>query len=161
MLTEPQIVQLAEQPYLSIPATVPPGELPNVIPMLIGEVYRWIDAHGVQPAGPPFLRFNVIDMERELQIEVGWPVAGSATGDDRVRAGALPAGRYVTLRHTGPPDTLEAAHHALQEWAASRGLKFEVSGNTWSSRFESYLTNPEEEPNRERWQTDVAFQLAG
>jgi hypothetical protein len=53
-----------------------------------------------------------------------------------------------------------AAHAAIQEWAAQRGLAWKADGNTWASRFESYLTNPEEKPNREKWRTDVTFQLA-
>jgi hypothetical protein len=39
-------------------------------------------------------------------------------------------------------------------------LRWNVSGNTWGSRLEVYLTNPEEEPDPTRWQTEVTYQLA-
>ncbi len=49
--------------------------------------------HGITPAGRRFLRYHVIDMAGEMDIEVGAPVATPLPGDDRVRPGLLPAGR--------------------------------------------------------------------
>jgi hypothetical protein len=53
----------------------------------------WLAAHGAAPAGAPFLKYNVIDMARQLEIEAGVPVATAVDGDSRVLSGILPAGR--------------------------------------------------------------------
>jgi effector-binding domain-containing protein len=160
VLTEPRIVERDASPYLAIAASVTMDELAAVIPALIPEVFGWLAAHDVRPAGAPFARFDVIDMERRLEIEVGVPVASRVSGDARVHASVLPAGRYATLTHTGHPHGLLDANAALQKWAADQGLKWQLSGNTWGSRLEIYLTNPAEEPNMERWQTEVTYLLA-
>jgi effector-binding domain-containing protein len=160
MLTEPKILELEAQPYVAIKASVTMNDIAAVIPSLIPQMFAWLGARGVPPAGAPFTRFTVIDMERQLEIEVGIPVATPVPGDGRVHADVLPAGRYATLTHTGHPHGLMDAHAALQRWAADKGLRWQVSGNTWGSRLEVYLTNPEEEPNQANWQTEVTYRLA-
>jgi len=91
-------------------------------------------------------------------------VATAITGDERVQAGILPAGRYATLRHTGAPDTLVAATIVLRDWAAAEGLKWDVSqsadGEVWGCRLENYLTDPAVEPDLAKWVTELAYRLA-
>jgi effector-binding domain-containing protein len=118
----------------------------------------------VPPAGAPFFRYTVIDMARELQVDVGVPVAAPVDGDDRVAAGALPAGRYATLTHVGHPSELVGVTKALLEWAPRQGLAWDMSpgpdGERWGGRAEFYLTNPAEEPDMSKWVTQLAFRLA-
>jgi effector-binding domain-containing protein len=106
----------------------------------------------------------VIDMERQLQVEVGVPVAAAVEDDGDVRGGTLPAGRYAVMMHTGAPDTLGAATADLLRWAEGRGLAFDMSqtdaGESWGSRVEFYLTDPAEQPDVSKWQTQLAFRLA-
>jgi effector-binding domain-containing protein len=93
------------------------------------------------------------------------PVAQPLTGNGRVIAGALPAGRYVTLYHVGAPETLAGATASLLDWAAAKGLAFDVSpspeGERWGCRLEIYLTDPRDEPDMTKWETRLAFRLAG
>ena len=120
---------------------------------------------GTAPAGPPFIRFLVIDMEALLQLELGVPVAEPMTESGRIRPGVLPAGRYVVLRHIGHYDGLIDANAALQQWAHDHGLEFDVrdtpEGSAWGSRFEEYITDPSAEPDPGKWETDVAYLLRG
>jgi effector-binding domain-containing protein len=161
---EPSITVLAARPYVAIAASVTMETIGAVVPPLNGEVFGWLAARGIAPAGPPFWRYNVIDMERRLEVEAGVTVAAAATGDERVLAGVLPAGHYATLRHTGAPDTLVAATAYLQEWAAARGLKWDMaqspSGELWGCRLENYLSDPAVEPDLTKWVTELAFRLA-
>lgn len=62
MSTTPQITERADQPYVAIRANVTMAQLPGFADRL-GEVFGWLAEHGVPPAGPPFFRYNVIDME--------------------------------------------------------------------------------------------------
>src|SRR5487761_275577 len=103
MTTEPEITELPAQHYAAIHVSVTMEALGAVVPPLNGEVFGWLDARGIAPAGPPFWKYNVIDMAQNLEVAAGCPVAEPVTGDGRVVAGVLPAGRYATLRHVGHP----------------------------------------------------------
>ena len=159
----PEIMQRTAQPYAGISAWVTMAAVGSVADR-IPEIFGWLGGRGVAPAGPPFFRYHVIDMERQLLVEAGVPVAAPVDDDGEVRGGALPAGRFAVMTHTGAPCTLMAATSALLDWAQQRGLAFDVSdteaGETWGCRLESYLTDPAQQPDTSAWQTELAFRLA-
>lgn len=164
MSSAPEIETRAEQPYVAVRAKVTMGEI-AAFARRFGEVFGWLDSHGLAPAGPPFFKYNVIDMARELEMEAGVPVATATSGDDQMVAGVLPAGRYATLTHVGHPSELMAATRALLDWAAEQGLTWDVTpsedGDRWACRLENYLTDPDQEPDMSKWVTQLAFKLAG
>jgi hypothetical protein len=106
----------------------------------------------------------VIDMERELQVEAGIPVAEPVPGDDTVLAGTLPAGRYATVTHTGHPDQLLGVTRDLLAWAAAEDLRWDrhigPDGDHWTARLEELLTDPAAEPDMNKWSTRLLFRLA-
>jgi effector-binding domain-containing protein len=159
----PEITQRAAQTYVGVSAWVTMANLGSVADR-IPEIFGWLGARGIAPVGPPFFRYHVIDMERQLRVEVGVPVASATEDDGEIRAGTLPAGRFATMTHTGAPDTLVSATGDLLDWAQARGLDWDVSqtdaGEHWGCRVEFYLTNPAEEPVLSKWQTQLAFRLA-
>jgi effector-binding domain-containing protein len=159
----PEIIQRAAQPYAGISSWVPMAAVGSVADRL-PEIFGWLGARGVTPAGPPFFRYHVIDMERQLLVEAGVPVAMAVDDDGEVRSGILPAGRFAVMIHTGAPHTLVAATSTLLDWAEQGGLTFDVSqtdaGEKWGCRLESYLTDPAGEPDTSKWQTQLAFRLA-
>ena len=165
MTTEPEIVELSERPYVAIAASVTMETIGIVVPPLNQEVFGWLAARGITSAGPAVWRYNVIDMDRRLEVEAGALVAEPVPGDDRVLAGVLPSGRYATLRHVGHPSTLMAATAGLLDWAAAKGLKWDMSpspeGERWGCRLEVYHTDPAREPDMTKWVTELAFRLAG
>jgi effector-binding domain-containing protein len=164
MSSAPEIETRAEQPYVAVRAKVTMGEI-AAFARRFGEVFGWLDSHGLAPAGPPFFKYNVIDMARELEMEAGVPIATATDGDDQIVAGVLPAGRYATLTHVGHPSELMAATKALLDWAAEQGLTWDVTpsedGDRWACRLENYLTDPDQEPDMSKWVTQLAFKLAG
>lgn len=163
MAETPQIENRAEQPYVAIEARVPMSGLAAIADR-IGEVFGWLGARGLAPAGAPFFKYDEIDMERELHVEVGVPVGAAVEGDERVISGVLPAGRYVTMLYVGAPNELEQATETLMEWAAKEGLRWDMApgeqGDVWGSRLEIYLTDPNEQPDMSKWVTQLAFRLA-
>jgi len=166
MTNEPRVAERPATPYVAVTRSVPMSGLAGVadeIPRVIGQA----DRLGLTVDGPPFFRYVVIDMERELVVEAGVPLtalvaAGTDLGD--LEAGVLPAGRYATVVHTGHPDTLADATGRLLRWADDAGLRFDVRpgdrGDVWGCRLESYLTDPRVEPDMSRWETELAFRLA-
>jgi GyrI-like small molecule binding domain len=159
----PEITQRAAVPYAGVSAWVTMDAVGSVADR-IPEIFGSLGARGIAPAGPPFFRYHVIDMDRQLLVEAGIPVAAAAPDDGDVRGGTLPSGRFAVMTHTGGPETLVAATSALLDWGNARGLAFDVSqtdaGEKWGCRLESYLTNPAEQPDTSRWQTELAFRLA-
>ena len=164
-MSAPEIVTRAEQPYVAIRGHVSMAEL-GAFAVRTGEVFAWLGSRGLTPAGPPFLKYNVIDMMRQLEVENGVPLTAPVenTGDGEVISGVLTAGRYATVTHVGHPSELVGATKALLDWAAGHGLTWDVSpgetGERWGSRLEFYLTDPREEPDMSKWITQLAFKLA-
>ena len=163
MSAAPEIMTRAGQPYVAISARVTMAGLGGLGERL-GEVFGWLGARGLAPAGAPFFKYNVIDMMRELEVEAGVPVAAAVDGDDHVLSGVLPAGRYATVTHVGHPSELMEVTRALLDWAARQGLRWDMSpaggGERWGCRLEIYLTDPGEEPDMSKWETQLAFRLA-
>jgi effector-binding domain-containing protein len=162
-MTEPKVEERTEQPYVAVRSQVAMRDLGTAIPGSLGEVFGWLGRRGLPAAGAPFIRYLVIDMAAQLDIEVGVPVARAVAGEGRISAGVLPAGRYASLVYTGIDNGI-AANAALLEWGAARGLAWDSwaaeKGEGFGARFESFLTDPAEEPDRAQWQTEVAIRVA-
>ena len=129
-VSKPGMVERESRPYVAITSSVPMGRLGTDLPPLIDEVSGWLAARNIPSVGAPFWKYNGIDMEGELEVEVGVPVATGVRGDERVRAGVLPAGRYATLHHIGHPDTLVDANAALLTWAGDQQRAAGSAGST-------------------------------
>jgi effector-binding domain-containing protein len=120
------------------------------------ELFGWLGQRGIEPAGAPLIRFHVIDMMAELDIEMGVPVAAPPEGDDRVKAGALPAGRYVVLRHVGHYDGLIDSNAELQRWARQQGVALESRENAAGRRLRRALRAVPDQPCRGAGPGEVA-----
>ena len=162
-MTNHEVTQRDAQPYVGVVTRVPMSRVYTVGDRL-SEVYAFLAAREIEPAGPPFWRYLVIDMERELEIEAGVPVADPVDGEGDIRAGVLPAGRYVTVTHVGHPDELMGVTGDLLAWADAQGLTFDRAdspdGDAWVSRLEIYKSDPAVEPDMSKWETQLAFKLA-
>jgi hypothetical protein len=165
---EPQIQERAAQPYLAIACKVTDG-VPAAVDSAFPELYGWLAEHGVVPAGPPFIRTLELDWAGEpLRLEVAAPVANPGAADDRVLAGALPAGRYVTFVHVGPyrsetaPD-LGAARAELVDWMATHGIDYcreTDRGSAPTCCVEHFRVGPVEEPDFTKWETEFAYLIS-
>lgn len=158
-----EVVEESDQPYVAVTGRVTMDTIPEIADRF-DEVFGWLAAHGHQPAGPPFFRYRVIDMERQLVMEAGVPTSTRLNGGDAVEAGVLPAGRYLTTTYVGHPSDLVQVTGDLLDWAAEHGLSFDVqpsaAGEVWGCRLEWMETDPAEEPDMSRWRTRLAFRLA-
>jgi effector-binding domain-containing protein len=165
-MSEPQIQQRDELPYLAIRSEVTNG-IPAVVDRTFPQLFAWLGQNGVEPAGPPFIRYLEVAQDGEpLEIEVAAPVAiGAPEGDSQVRAGTLPAGSYVTALHTGPyrseqvPD-LGDAQAALRAWIDEEGIvasRPSERGSSLPCAVEHYRIGPPMEADWTKWETELAY----
>jgi effector-binding domain-containing protein len=151
-MPEPRIEERAEQPYVGIRERVTMEGLPPAVDRGFPALFAWLADRGVKPAGPPFIRYLDVTGS-ELVIDLGVPVPEGVAGDERVRAQALPAGRWIVALHVGRFDGLRDAHAAVQDWARQQGI-------AWDGFAEHYRTDPREEPDSSRWETELAYLIA-
>jgi len=162
MTSEPHLEERPAQPYAAIGARVTMAQIGPVCPPVVDEVFAWLAARGISPAGPPFFRYLVIDMSHELELELGVPIADPLqVADGRVHGGVFPAGWYAVAVHTGPYEELMAATGQLLAWGEANGVTWDATPDQreWAARIESYLTDPAEEPDPSRWRTELAFRV--
>ena len=81
----------AARPYAGIPVRVTMDGLSGAVDKAFPELFGWLAAQDIPAAGPPFIRYLVIDMAAELQIEFAVPVAVDISGSERIQPGVLPA----------------------------------------------------------------------
>jgi effector-binding domain-containing protein len=163
MIGEPKLEDRNEQQYVGIRTQTSVPGLKDVIPQLLDELFAWLGQRGIAPAGAPLNRFHVINMEALMDVELGIPVATAVAGDGRVAPGVLPAGRYAALIYTGVMNGIEG-NKALIEWGRKEGLAWDrwdvANGDAFACRYESFLTDPAEEPDPAKWETEVAIKVA-
>jgi hypothetical protein len=101
-------------------------------------------------------------MAADMDVELGVPVASPLSGDGRVSAGVLPAGRYASLVYTGVKNGVKA-NTALLDWGKQQQLTWDKwsveNGDAFGARIESFLTDPAAQADQTKWETEVAIRL--
>lgn len=161
-VSKPKIDERPEKPYMGIRIQTPfKGMFTVVDKHLFKELRAWMNQAGIAPAGSPFLRYHVINMEGEMDIEVGMPVANVLPGNGRVSPGVLPGGRYASLIYINNGYT---GNSVLTRWGIENGLAFEQwaepQGTAFRARYERFLTDPKIQPLKTKWEVEVAIKLA-
>jgi AraC family transcriptional regulator len=128
-------------------------ELTRVIPRLIGETHAWVVDHG-GATGAPMAVVGPPDDEGMVGLEVGWPVEGLPEPPAPLETVTYEATRAVVHRHVGPYERLHETYGRLEHAIAAARLM-----PTGAAR-ESYETNPEEEPDPEKWITEIVWPVA-
>jgi effector-binding domain-containing protein len=149
-MSDIRITEHSAQPTAGVRERVPMAELTSFFSRAYEETMAALNAQGRHPVGPPFGRYfgrptDVID------VEAGFPVAAAIAADGRVMPGSLPAGRVVEATHVGPYDTLGETYAAIERFLAERSLA------PGEAMWESYLSDPEVEPDPAGWQTRVCW----
>ena len=120
-MAEPTIVERDEQPYVALRGKVAMDGI-GAFADRMHEVIGWIAARNIEPVGAPFFKYDVVDMEAGLVLEIGFPVDDPHTGEGEIVTGVLPAGRYVSTVYHGHPDGLRQATADLFAWGEQQGV---------------------------------------
>jgi len=121
-------------------------ELPSFLARSFSEVLIAIEEQGATPAGEPSAYYPTVP-NGVVEVEVGFPVADRFVAAGDVVPAQLPGGQVVTGVHVGACAGVATAYARPRAWAIANGLR--PTNDTW----EVYLTDPEGEPNPERWRT--------
>ncbi|MGW6277138.1 GyrI-like domain-containing protein [Kribbella sp. NPDC055071] len=154
----PEIVEVDERPYVALRGKVAMNEI-SAFADRMGEVIDWLAAREIAPNDAPFFKYDVVDMEAGLVMEIGFPVDDVHPGEGEIVTGVLPAGRYASTNYHGHPDGLVDATADLLAWAAAEGLEFDADGDRWTARLEIYKSDPREVPDMADWDTELQFKL--
>ena len=156
----PAVLARPDRPSIGIRQVTPFRGMFAVRDRLMTELYSWADERKLT-YGHTFFRLHVVDMDGPMDVEVGVLTDEAVAGDDRVRAGVLPAGRYATLTYVNHG---RRANGALRDWAQEQGLPLDRTdspeGERFGCRYEAYLTDPRTERMKTRWRIELAIRLA-
>ncbi|GAB1422570.1 GyrI-like domain-containing protein [Anaerolineales bacterium] len=163
-ISERKVERHDEQNYVGIRTKMKISEMGSgIIPQLLDEVWVWLEKQGEQASGASLMRYYVINMEGQLDVELGWFVDKPLKGEGRIQARTLPAGRYASLIYTGAGNGVKA-NGALIEWAKQQSMEWDrwddEAGDAFRARYEVYLTEPDDEPDPAKWETEVCIKLA-
>lgn len=157
---KPKIEKRPKLTYMGMRAIAPFKGMSKEIRKLANEVNAWVAEKKIKTAGPPFLRYHVIDMRGSMDISFCVPVKKALPDDGNVKADFVPAGKYASLIYSGGGI---AGNRALIEWVRAQGLDFDrwdtEQGDNFRGRYETFLTDPKVEPRRSKWQIEVAIKL--
>ena len=162
MLTKPKLETRQVQHYTAIRMAVPIPFGKYLQPSW-NEVNRWLLDREITSPGPAIIRYLTTDMSKKLDIDVGFIVDRAVSGNERIIADVLPAGQYATLLYTGSykGKGIFKATVALLDWAKENNIVWNTSTKNnaewWNGRVEFYLTDPENEPDTKKYQTELAF----
>lgn len=148
-----EIVELEPQEAIAVRGDVPMAELSSFFARAFGEAAAAASAAGVQIVGPPFGYYAEMPSET-VAVEAGFPVSGPAEVDGPAHRLVLPGGRAVQAVHVGPYDAMEQTYGRLQAWMAEQGIVPAVG------MWESYLSDPEAEPDPSGWRTLITWPIA-
>jgi effector-binding domain-containing protein len=116
------------QPVLTIRANVAVAQLAQAQGEGLGELWRSMQARGLAPVGPPFVRYHAFG-EPETDVEVGVPVREGTTSEGRIAAGVLPGGTAIATWHFGAHNSLGDAYGRLEAWLEAN--QREAAGPAW------------------------------
>jgi effector-binding domain-containing protein len=131
-----EIKDLPAQPVLSIRARCAVQKLPQLLGVSFGAIAQRLGSLGENSAGAPFVAYYNMDMQN-LDIEIGFPVSHSLTGEGNIQPNQIFGGKIATCLYVGPYSDAAPAYDALTEFVADKG--YEATGVA----YEFYLNDPQ------------------
>jgi effector-binding domain-containing protein len=136
------------QPTAVVRATIPVSQIPAFLGRAYVEVMQALRVHGIAPAGPPFAYYLGMPTAT-VEMEAGFPVATPCGEYGDVVPSELPGGSIASTMHVGPYERMVETYNALMQWMTEHELA------PGQSMWEIYLSDPRQEPDSSKWETQV------
>lgn len=145
-----EVVTTKAQTAIAIREKIKIDEIPQVMGRLFGELVPLL-GNEVQCVGPPFVLYHSWSQD-EVDMDVGFPVAGEGVTAGKVRPIELPSVRAAVSVHIGPYEKLVDTYNLMMVWMKQKGLV--PADYMW----EEYLNSPQDTPP-ERLMTKIYWPL--
>ena len=86
-----------------------------------------------------------------MVFQAGIPTNKNLKENERIKVIKLNGGKVVVGRYQGSFENIGRAHESINKWIYEN--KLGLNGSPW----EVYLTNPAEEPDQEKWITEIYY----
>lgn len=130
------------QPVLFIRTRTAVENLPKVIGESYEKIMRYLAELGEQPADAPYAAYYNMDM-KDLDVEMGFPVAKLLSEKEAIRSGEIPQGKYVSAMYKGAYSQMEQPYNEMFKWMEENG--YEQKG----VYYEFYFNSPNDVPESE------------
>ncbi len=151
-ITEPRIEHHSEKHYVAIEKDLTREEIPNILPLLIPELFRWLEKNKIKPAGPPFFSYSKMK-GKQMQVKIGILTDSFVPSDDRIKSGSFPEGNYLVATYKGDYGNLCLVHSQLEGWSIKNGIKLK------GPPAEFYPSDPDIETNPDKWITIITNKI--
>ena len=139
--------------YLLISGEVKPEDIAEYYTVNFAEILEYAASKGVEQAGAPCgFYFSWTDTLAKMAAAI--PISGEIEGTDKIEFRTISAGKTLKVDHYGEYDATGPAHYAIEDHAAANGL------NLTSIAIESYVTDPMDEPDTNKWLTQIIYPLS-
>lgn len=145
-----EITEHPEQHTAGVREKVPMAGLTDFFSRAFTDTMNVLQAQGISPTGAPFGKYYGRP-DAMVDVEAGFPVAAAITPAGAVAPGILPGGSVVEAIHVGSYDTMESTYSEIERYFADAKL---TPGDVM---WESYLTDPEAEPDPAKWRTQICW----
>jgi len=145
---------IPEQTVIMIKDSAGPKEYNAIMGKAYGELFGFIKANKLVQKGYPFatyLKWDSVTMFSVMNICI--PVEKAFKGKGRIQVATVPEKNVVKAIYYGDYSKMEPAYRALDQY-------IKESGNTEAGGpSEIYITNPMQEKDTLKWQTDIVFPI--
>jgi effector-binding domain-containing protein len=160
IIQEPKLINQNDKSYFGIKFKAPYSNMFSVVEIKFKQLKDWVKINKFIEEGPYFLRYHMINMAGEMELEVG--IIGNYTVTDKsdIKAGIIPHGIYATQIYKGLG---LGANKYLLKWIEDNNYIIDkVShnyGDLFACRYEAYLTDPKIEPRKKQWEIELSIKI--
>lgn len=151
-ISGPKIEYHGKEHYVAIQNNLTREEIPDILPQLIPELFRWLEKNKIKPAGPPFFSYLTMK-DKQVQVKVGILTDSIVPSDERIKSGSFPEGNYMVATYIGDYSNLCKVRSKLEEWRIKNGIKL------MGPPTEFYPSDPDIETNADKWITIITNQI--
>lgn len=142
MIFKIELMESEAQPVLALRTRTSLENLPKIIGETYSQIFGYLNELGQQPADAPYTAYYNLDM-KDLDVEMGFPVAKEFPAKGDIKPGQIPAGTFVACIYKGPYSGMEAPYKEIAKWIEERG--YQQTGTCYEYYFNCPADVPESE----------------
>jgi effector-binding domain-containing protein len=147
-----ELKEIKPQTIASIRLEAKVRQISTLFPKLLKEILVYLEESDIQLIGAPLALFYNWKKGKG-EIEVGVPVIKPITSNERIKASETPGGKVAHVLYIGKLRKIGPVYKMMKQWTEVNGYTL---SNVW---WENYLTDPQVEPDQNKWKTEINLLL--